>query len=335
MRKTWTQLIILTGALIFITPVVLNNPFAWAQTIEVKNSPTPEEAKPTWTYREKIAEAEKMLEGVGLYVGNELITYYEDRRSTTGSVTKKQLEDPEMEIALVILNKKTGDLKLVKIRQRGAELISPPEHKVSIRYRLNGIGWNAWNTDYNVGDDYVVIRNKYPVVASKVVKERKKNSKGAYVTTSKKVIEKVEFFNYSPYSDALHVPELVEAGKQDIKKLVADAYDILQAKGVKSSAYSGQLISDVAILKPEFFEILPLIEHADLTEFKIDPLRTTERVLVIFGANPGVAFSRTGSVAGARGPLQYTKVTYDAMRKKYPAAGIEPDFQKGTSDHLN
>lgn len=276
-------------------------------------------SKPSWTYADKIKEAELLLADTGLYVGSKNITYYEERFSYSNgkiSKTKKKFSTPEREIAIVLLNNETGELKKGIITKRGEKLIAPPELPVTIVPRTNGIVWNYWNTMYEAPSPYIVLLNKWP-------QEEGKGKK-----------RKIEYMTYSPYSSDLHKPELIESGRGYLQNVIVQAMTTLRTRGVRSRAFTDSLVSDVQALKTEYFERLPIIEHTDLGEFVSGPLMASQRVLVLFGANKSRAFAYTGSNAGARGAFQYTRGTWDLIRKTYPAAKL-PNFDTGSVDHVS
>lgn len=331
-------------AIVFISliGVAINMPLE-AQVIEVANTPLPpvvESPLPSCSVAEKLKEQNLELKNIPLQVGKEEIIYTERRISTNEqgriSVTQKEFKDPARQIALEILNLKTCETRVIVITKRGAELIASPGYIIDVIERPNGIRWNYWNTQYRIAKpgDFVVIRNKWPdtkiITESKLVKN--KSGKMVRIKQEKQVIEE---FIYSPYSTELHTGEVVASAKDYLDKLVARAFQVLRERKVYSKSLPKNLVSDVEALKPEYFERLPILEQTDLSEFILDPDQTSERPLVTIGLNGPAAFSKTGSKAGARGLMQYTKPTYDGMRQQYPKAKLIADFEQGTSDHLN
>ena len=179
-----------------------------------------------------------------------------------------------------------------------------------------------------------MLKNKYPDVNEKTQKVTVKDKTGKKRTISKKFYT-VEEFVYSPYSGELHTPELVEAGREYLKSVVRTAMADLKDNHVSSRAIVGQMVADIPALSPSFFARLPILEQTDMTEFNTDPQTTVDRVLVLIGANKGVAFKKTGSKAGALGWVQFTPTTYKSIRKAYPTAKLIADFEIAAADHLN
>jgi len=306
----------------YLTTVINGQSFLFDQA-KLGITPSPSvEPTPTWSLLDKINEKDDQLLTLDLKVGDKDIEYEENRISINGAkitTTIKKLKDPGKEIGLKLLNIETGEIQIIKITKKGAELISPTGYNIEVVERVNGIRWNDWNTLYKVIEpaDTIVVKNLYP----KVEKVNGKNM--------------VENVLYSPYSDALHIPELITAGNEYIRTTVLAAFDRLAQNKVESETFDGQLVSDVKYLSTRFFMRLPLLEQSDLTEFLLDPQGTVERVKVIIAANGSLAYSKTCSKATACGWIQFTPGTYGMIRRSYPEAGLIDDFEKGAADHVN
>jgi len=288
---------------------------------------------------EKIKEARTLLAQTKPKVGLVDIVYIEDRITVSDSgevsLTSKEQSDPELEIPLALLETATGKIHIVTVIHRGNELISPPRYPISIVQRTNGIRWNLWNTEYMPPRGYIVLLNNYPeigyhdvVVGYKTVRGKQKAITGSrpYIKSS---------FLYTPYTEGIHTPEMVQAGREYLQKLAWEARETLRDRRVRSLAFPSTLVADVAQLQLEFFEHLPIIEHSDMTEFRLNPQRIAERVLVRIAANKEESFNHTCSGANACGLMQYTPKTYQGMRKEYPAAKLNASFSEGVRDHKN
>jgi len=299
---------------------------------------------------DKLNENEDQLKAIELKVGKEDIEYSENRIAfADGKITvlEKKQKDPEKEIALKVLHTDTCQTEIIVITKRGDALIAPQGWEIEPVVRSNGIRWNYWNTEYTIKKptSTIVLKNKYPNITDKTVTEtiKEKNGKKRKV---KRVERTVEFIIYAPYSQSVHTADVVARGREYIQNLVQEALDDLRAKKVMSRAYPDKLVADVPVFSATFFERLPIIEHADMTEFTLEPQRTTERVLAIIGLNgiddTNVAFAYTGNSAGANGLLQFTDNgkpgkpgTYTSVSLKYPKAKLNPDFAEGARDHVN
>jgi hypothetical protein len=306
-----------------------------ARDIVVTATPTPSVSPtPTWTIEQKIAEGKQLLQNVQPKVFGDPITYTEQRFSgSNGILTEhdKQLKEPEKEIALAVLNTQTGEVKVIFIRKRGADLIAPPGWNIDVLQRPSGIRWNGWNTTYRVNQpaNYVVVANVYPDETDKTVTQ-KKNGKTVHVTQ-----RTVAYRLYVPYSPDLYSSELAKTGDTYTRQIVAQAFSDLRQAGVVSRAMPLSLVADVFSPHADFFVHIPLLEQTDLTEFEIDPVNTTTRAQAIIGANGQDAFNATCNSVAACGWLQFTPGTYATIVKDYPAAQLIKDFKTGAADHVN
>jgi len=295
----------------------------------------PPEAKPLWTILEKINEAHNLLKNISLKVGDRDINYTESRyASVNGKIitASRSFKEPEKEIALAALNIKSGEIKILTVTKRGADLIAPAGWNVEVLERPSGIRWNGRNTAYRVNspENYVVIANVYPNEKDTRVAQKNKQGKTVYVTQ-----RTIKYDLYAPYSPDLHTSDLVISGQNYTKNMVAKAMEELKFAGVKSKAIPKSLVTDVFASKNNFFERIPLLEQTDLTEFEIDPKNTVERAHVIIGANQDKAFNTTCNSSSACGWVQFTPRTYAAIAKSYPSAKLIKDFKAGAADHLN
>ncbi len=310
----------------------LTNLFSQKQIEIIIPSPT---APPVpWTISQKITEAENLLKGVTLTVGDNDIAYTETRYTLVNgklAPTVKNFKEPEKQIALAVLDTVSGQIQIVTIVKHGADLIAPPGWNINILQRLSGIIWNGWNTAYkiNVPAHSVVIANVYPNETDTKIAQKQKG-KTVYVTQ-----RTIDYELYAPYSPDLHSSELVKSGAGYTAAVIARAFDDLRVAGVKSRAVSGALVADVFASHSEFFGHIPLLEQTDLTEFEIDPQNTVERAQVIIGANQDQAFGTTCSSSSACGWLQFMPSTYATIVRDYPSAKLIKDFKTGAADHLN
>ncbi len=342
---------LLPGVLFFLTLLTLLIAQIHAQaltmpknTFEVQGpepSQTPSPSVSEWTYQEKIKEGLALIEKNKpvLKVGVNDIIFYERRiiqNNGLVSIAKKQMHEPERDVALVLLNTGTGKLNMITINEKGDKLSPPPGYKIAFVERTNGIKKNVWNTQRTVIEpsDTIVLLNVWPHFVTKTVPRsiKTKNGKTKTIYETKKTVENVV---YSPYGDGLHVPELIEAGREHRASDVQTAFDFLRKRGVMSRAFPSKLLADVDVLRPEFFERLPLLEQTDYAEFLFDPKKALERVDVIIGANGDNAYAPSCSHAGACGYVQFTRGTYMAMDRKYPSARLMKDFETGAGDHIN
>jgi len=273
--------------------------------------------------QQKLQEAHQLIKDITVRVGNEEIAYSERRVLSEGgkvSVSRQDFKDYEREIALVLLNEKTGKLEVIEIVKRGSQLISPKGYKIEIVERLNGIRWNHWATQYKViaPADTVVLLNKYPL----------EKGSGA------------DYYVYSTYVDEVSNPEFIKEGAEYLHAIVEQARGDLRVKGVMSKAVPGKLIVDV--LPADYYKHLLFLEQSDLLEALADPEWTTDRALGMLGYNKERAWSMAGNFAGAYGWVQFTDNwrkgkpgTYSTLVKMYPEAKLDTNFRTGAADHVN
>ncbi len=313
----------------------------FSKTIEFENVPLP--SPRSWKLVDKLEEKEDELEKLQLTISTNSFDFYEYRTIQSGNkitTNKKKLSEHNKDIGFKIVNKDSGEVRIIMVSvvvgKDGIKLISPPGYQIEIEARSNGIKWNKWNTAYKIisPEGWFVLENRYPIINDKIQKVTIQDKKGKKRTANKKVYS-IEYFTYSPYSPDLHFSELVDEGKEYLKRVVREALVDLKERRVYSRTDPKVLVADLESMSANFFGRLPILEHTDMTEFSEDPQRSTERVLVLIGANKEVAFSKTGSSAGALGWVQYTSKTYKAIRKAYPSARLIEDFEVGASDHLN
>ncbi len=322
-----------------------------ALVIEITNPPSLSPT-PSWSFLDKITEDDPILNSIPLKVGDTEISYTEERysrdsegnilRDKKGNIKKSAIKrkDYEKEIALKLLDTKTGQTEIIKITKKGVALISPPGYEIKVVERPSGITWNAWNTYFKVIQpaDKVVIKNVYPSIEStRRVTQTVTAKNGKKKKISKVVPNVVRNIVYVPYSDGLLASEVWEKGSADMNKIVDTARNILNERRVYSKAFPDKLITEV--LPKEFYLRRPVLEQSDLGEFILDPDNTVKRFLVILGTNGNKAWSETCNKSGACGLYQFTdngkSGTYRTVAKKYPEAKLISDFEAGASDQVN
>lgn len=295
----------------------------------------------TWTWQQKLTEADELLKNIDLFVGEKEIPYTENRFQTVGDriirITQHR-SDVERQLALVLLNTNTGQEKLVIVTHRGNDLISPKDMPIEIVEMPSGIRWNDWNTAFRAPDPLVIIKNKWPHMITIDSGKRKmvRNSKGKLYAVA--IMEKViEYIVYAPYSDGLHVPELTEGGQQQNKNVVIQAREYLRQHQVYSKTFPDLLVVDVPQLPDSYITILPILEHTDPSELNKEASsdsaqHAAERILVLLAANGDMAFSGTKSPKSALGQYQWTRGTWTLMRKVFPDASLPVDFVSGAGN---
>jgi hypothetical protein len=184
-------------------------------------------------------------------------------------------------------------------------------------YTVECVHYNGVNSDYRVTDppDRVVLAAKFNVGA-----RHGRRGRGAVI--------------YTPYTPALHTPEMVAAGRAYLDGLLAKAAADLDARGVASRSVAGRRVTET--VDARILAAILVVEH--FRSDKIDELglrHVIEEVLVVLGANGGDAYDHAVSSARAQGLAQFITGSYRLTRSRYPAAKLAADFNAGMADHLN
>jgi len=141
---------------------------------------------------------------------------------------------------------------------------------------------------------------------------------------------------YAPYSEQIHSPDVVAAGRQYINERTKEAYDSLRENRVAARSSPGKLVVDV--IPDRLVKNIVLTEHVDpgwLAYADDGGKALAERVLVIIGANREWAYRYTSSKANAFGLGQFIESTYDTIVERYPEADLITDRTHGMADHAN
>jgi hypothetical protein len=147
---------------------------------------------------------------------------------------------------------------------------------------------------------------------------------------------------YTPYTAALDVPLIRQAGYDYLVARITEAQADLRKRGVRSRVFGDRLVADLVPLRVSL--ALSIIEHVDPFIFERDARRLGEdrsmkalanRALVVVGANREWSYGYSVSPAGARGQFQFIPGTYNAICQLYPKAGLDRSFVKGMNDHTN
>ncbi len=281
-----------------------------------------QEKKYSWL--DKIDEARRMLKDVELKHSVKIVTYKEARKlpaqgkkKKSKIITTKRTDYAWKEASQALMNTETGEIKLIKIRKEGQNLFNlDKEFMVEIEPRVNGITWNGRNTAFRVvaPDGWVVIANGWIDLA---------NGKPA---------ERI----YFPYSTSLHQYELIQSGGNHLISDLIGALSILHSSGVKSLTNPNEEVAKMTY-SSLFTLNLVLVELTDPQEFyafksgtlKFNPF---DRVKILLAGNGEGAFS-TYNYAGAVGLTQFTRGTWNIIKKKYPLAKL-PEFNVGAIQHV-
>jgi hypothetical protein len=140
---------------------------------------------------------------------------------------------------------------------------------------------------------------------------------------------------YTPFSPEIRTEEVVKAGLKVQAEFINKAYDKLKSRDVMSAAFPPDKVTKV--IPKQILKVLLINEHIDPSLFKSADLARvlSEQVLTIIATNKDRAYAYSVSSAGARGLVQMIPSTYAMMLRKYPLAGLNPDYASGMVDPVN
>jgi hypothetical protein len=134
-----------------------------------------------------------------------------------------------------------------------------------------------------------------------------------------------EMAYYTSAHPALLTPELVKNGQQYVRTMVDLAARRLKDKGHHMTPE----VLDMA-------ERLCLVEHVDHERFRKESrLALFNEVYALYALNELDTYRYSVSTAGAGGMVQMIPWTYQMLRQRYPAVGLNPDFVLGMRNHGN
>jgi hypothetical protein len=130
---------------------------------------------------------------------------------------------------------------------------------------------------------------------------------------------------YTSAHPALLTPELVRNGQQYVRTMVD-----LAAKRLKDKGHH---------MTPEVLDMaerLCLVEHVDHQRFRTESrLALFNEIYALYALNELDTYRYSVSTAGAGGMVQMIPWTYQMLRQRYPAVGLNPDFVLGMRNHGN
>ncbi len=134
-----------------------------------------------------------------------------------------------------------------------------------------------------------------------------------------------EMAYYTSAHPALLSPEVVKTGQQYVRTMVDLAAKRLHDKG--------------HIVQPSILDIaerLCLVEHVDHDRFRKENRSAIyDDVFALYALNEIDTYRYSVSTAGAGGMVQMIPWTYNMIRQRYPAVGLNPDFVAGMRNHGN
>jgi len=177
------------------------------------------------------------------------------------------------------------------------------------------------------GEPLKVYGRKFPVFDSALLAKKRWR---AVVQTARPIV-------YLPFTEDTLDPLFVSGGREFLLSTARKAIEQLRLANVPSSAFPGQLVADV--VPAEVITTLAVIEQTDDTDYKRKQADAFKEVLSQYGLKREEAYRYSVSRASAIGPMQFTNRrgngTYSLVVRRYPAARLERNFERGATDLLN
>jgi len=134
-----------------------------------------------------------------------------------------------------------------------------------------------------------------------------------------------EMAYYTSFHPALDSGDVIKEGQDYVNDALGSAFQDLTSTGLRISP-------DVV----KVAEHLAFVEHTDHKRFKTENHpELFKEISGLYALNSGDTFRYSVSTAGAGGMIQMIPKTYQAIRAKYPAANLDPDFVAGMQNHAN
>jgi hypothetical protein len=206
---------------------------------------------------------------------------------------------------VLVVGQKTGPLTVVRMDETGKN-----SQGFTITWPID----NFINTKFHVAkpEGYIVFAQRRPV-----------HAKGGY-----------EEGVYTAYAPELDTRKMRTAGMDYLRHLQRLAYERIKNHDVRSHVAPNITVADKI---PDSVVLrLMITEHVDPLHMKYVGIeQCIHEVLVTIAANQDHAYAYAKSSAGARGLPQFMDDSYQMVRANYPAALLEPDFERGMSDLHN
>ncbi|HEY0078460.1 MAG TPA: hypothetical protein VGB73_07415 [Pyrinomonadaceae bacterium] len=215
-------------------------------------------------------------------------------------VTVAALDQDSSQIHLMSIPKQT-------LLTRGADVALVTSRGQSVRLRIvrpNYVNTSVVVSDAATGRQLTPLLIEYPIEKGGIYREM------AYYTSA---------------HPALMSPELVKTGQNYVRTMVDLAAQRLKDKGIHIAP---QLL-DIA-------ERLCIVEHVDHGRFMQEArLSIYEEIYALYALNELNTYRYSVSTAGAGGMVQMIPWTYQMIRQRHAAVGLNPDFVAGMRNHGN
>lgn len=238
----------------------------------------------------------------------------EERAVKASSIVRST--DVWLDVTLAVWNKTTNQLGYIDLQKKGSQIRNVRGTESSVKLvRSNGV-----NSAFRIGTgtDEIVVALRHPILKP--------------TSSKKKTTYTIEDVVYTPYSEALHTPEVVEAGRQYLDQVVDQVYAKLRADGISSRVFPDRLAVDV--VDPGVVKSIAAIEHLDQSGLVDDPRHALESFLIVLAGNKEHSYAYSRSSAGALGLVQFIPSTYTHLAAQ-TGLGLEKDFETAMGNPLN
>ena len=177
------------------------------------------------------------------------------------------------------------------------------------------------------GEPLKVYGRKFPVFDNVLLDKKRWR---AMVATAKPIV-------YLPFTEDTLDPLFIQGGREFLLSTARKAIAELRLAQVPSMAFPGELLADA--VPAEVITTLAVIEQTDDADYALKKMVAFNEVLSQYGLKRTEAYRYSVSRAAAIGPMQFTNRrgngTYSLVVRRYPAARLDPDFERGATDLLN
>ena len=139
---------------------------------------------------------------------------------------------------------------------------------------------------------------------------------------------------YTSYSADLDTQKMRDAGLDYLRTLEHMAYNQINDHDVRSRVAPSKTVAEQ--IPRDMVMRLMITEHVDPLHMKFVGIeQCVHEVLITVAANRDKSYAYARSSAGALGLPQFMESSYHMVRENYPAARLEPDFNRGMTNLHN
>lgn len=210
---------------------------------------------------------------------------------------------------VLVVGEKTGPLTVIRMDEQGRN-----EQRMIVNWPVN----NYLNTKFSVADaahpagGLIVFAQRRPVRGTDGWEEAV----------------------YTSYSAELDTQKMRDAGLDYLRTLEHLAYNRINDHDVRSRVAPTKTVAEQ--IPRDMVMRLMITEHVDPLHMKYVGIeQCVHEVLITIAANRDKSYAYARSSAGALGLPQFMESSYQMVRDNYPAARLEPDFNRGMTNLHN